>query len=208
MKTTTSTAIIPAKSLNVAMVAGPEYTIYFCSSRCPGSWHDSRVLKESTLWTAFEQQGRRLFPEGVIPGDSTYACNKWLIPPFRGDVEGARLKFNEALVKTRCTIKRAYGVLKKRFYALQTGMRVRSMTRATELVQCAVILRNLCILFSDNGNCLITQISTWLTTSWRSTMASDKRTDGSSCCSTSCKCDRLLISIRFGTFEVRRLNRN
>lgn len=28
------------KSLNVAMVAGPDYTIYFCSSRCPGRWHD------------------------------------------------------------------------------------------------------------------------------------------------------------------------
>ena len=123
-----------SKSLNVAMVAGPDYTIYFCSSRWPGRWHDSRVLKESTLWTAFEQQGRRLFPEGVILGDSTYACNKWLIPPFRGDVEGARLRFNEALVKKRCTIERAYGVLKERFYALQTGMRVRSMTRAAELV--------------------------------------------------------------------------
>ncbi|XP_044172446.1 putative nuclease HARBI1 [Acropora millepora] len=79
-----------SKSLNVAMVAGPDYTIYFCSSRCPGRWHDSRVIKESTLWTAFEQQGYRPFPEAVILGDSAYACNNWLIPPFRGDVEGAR----------------------------------------------------------------------------------------------------------------------
>ena len=29
------------KSLNVAMVSGSDYTIYFCSSRCPGRWHDS-----------------------------------------------------------------------------------------------------------------------------------------------------------------------
>lgn len=43
-----------SKSLNVAMVAGPDYIIYFCSSRCPGRWHDSQVIKESTLWTAFE----------------------------------------------------------------------------------------------------------------------------------------------------------
>ena len=29
------------------------------------------------------------------------------------------------------------------------------MTRATELVQCAVLLYNLCILFSDNGGDLL-----------------------------------------------------
>ena len=111
-----------SKSLNVAMVSGPDYTIYFCSSRCPGRWHDSRVIKESSLWTAFEQQGNRPFPGAVILGDSAYACNSWLIPPFRGDVEGARRRFNEAHKKTRCTIERAFGILKKRFYALQTGM--------------------------------------------------------------------------------------
>ena len=49
----------------------------------------------------------------------------------------------------------AYGVLKKRFYALQTVMRVRNIKRAAELVQCAVILHNLCILFSDNGDDLL-----------------------------------------------------
>lgn len=30
-------------------------------------------------------------------------------------------------------------------------MRVRSMTTAAELVMCAVILHNLCVRFSDNG---------------------------------------------------------
>ena len=77
-----------SKSLNVAMVSGPDYTIYFCSSRYPGRWHDSRVIRESSLWTAFEQQGNRPFPGTVMLGDSAYACNSRLIPPFRGDVEG------------------------------------------------------------------------------------------------------------------------
>ena len=139
------------KSLNVAMVCGPDYSIYFCSSRCPGRWHDSRVLKESTLWTAFEENAQRPFPGAVILGDSAYSCNSWLIPPFRGDVEGARLRFNEAHKKTRSTIERANGVIKKRFYTLQTGLRVRSMERAAELIQCAAILHNICILFNDDG---------------------------------------------------------
>ena len=46
---------------------------------------------------------------------------------------------------------RAYGVIKTRFYYLQTGIRVRSMTKAAELVQCAVILHNICIQFNDDG---------------------------------------------------------
>ena len=139
------------KSLNVAMVCGPDYSIYFCSSRCPGRWHDSRVLKESILWTAFEENAQRPFPGAVILGDSAYSRNSWLIPPFRGDVEGARLRFNEAHKKTRSTIERANGIIKKRFYTLQTGLRVRSMERAAELIQCAAILHNICTLFNDDG---------------------------------------------------------
>ena len=68
-----------SKSLHVTMEAGPDYTIYLCSSRCPGRWHDSRVIKASSLWTAFEENGRRPFPGAVILGDSAYACNQWLI---------------------------------------------------------------------------------------------------------------------------------
>ncbi|XP_066019624.1 putative nuclease HARBI1 [Pocillopora verrucosa] len=118
---------------------------------CPGRWHDSRVLKESTLWTAFEENAQRPFPGAVTLGNSAYSCNSWLIPPFRGDVEGARLRFNEAHKKTRSTIERANGVIKKRFYTLQTGLRVRSMERAAELIKCAAILHNICILFNDDG---------------------------------------------------------
>ena len=116
-----------SKSLNVAMVYRPDYSIYFCSSRCPGRWHDSRVLKESTLWTAFEENAQRPFPGAVILGDSAYTWNSWLIPPFRGDVQGARLPFNEAHKKTRSTIERTTGVIKKGFYILPTGIRVRSI---------------------------------------------------------------------------------
>ena len=52
---------------------------------------------------------------------------------------------------TRSITERANGVIKKRFYILQTGIRVRSVTRAAELMQCAAILHNLCILFNDNA---------------------------------------------------------
>ena len=72
-----------------------------------GDVHDSRVLKESTLWTAFEENTQRPFPGAVILGASVYTCNSWLIPSFRGYVQGARFRFNEAHKKTRSPIVRA-----------------------------------------------------------------------------------------------------
>ena len=48
-------------------------------------------------------------------------------------------------------------VLSRRDFAniLQTGRRVQSITRAAELIQCAAILHNLCILLNDDGNDLL-----------------------------------------------------
>ena len=70
-------------------------------------------------------------------------------------MQSARLRFIEAHKKTRSTIERANGVIKKRFYILLTGIRVRSITRAAELIQCAAIVHNLCILFNNDRNDLL-----------------------------------------------------
>jgi len=81
MKTPTSTAIIPnlwippwqqaqiTPSTSVAVVALKGGTIH--------EW-----LKKALCEPPFEQKGHSPFPEAVIQGDSAYACNKWLIPPF------------------------------------------------------------------------------------------------------------------------------
>ena len=119
-------------SLNTLLVCGPDNSFYFCHSRCAGSWHDSRVMKDSTLWHAFEH-GETPLPSGVILGDSAYACRSWLIPPFAGDVEGSKLRFNISHKKTRSLVERSIGLLKCRFYALMYGLRVRDMIHASNL---------------------------------------------------------------------------
>jgi len=50
-----------------------------------GRCHDSRVLRESSLWTAFEEQKLSPFPGAVILGDSAYPLTEWLITPFPGE---------------------------------------------------------------------------------------------------------------------------
>jgi len=43
------------------------------------------VLRESSLWTTFEEHQQRPFPEAVVLGDSAYPLTEWLITPFPGE---------------------------------------------------------------------------------------------------------------------------
>ncbi len=78
-----------------------------------------QVLRESSLWDAF-QGGARPFPGAIILGDSAYPNTDWLVTPFPGDPDGPKKKFNKAHTRTRNTVERCFGVVKKRFYALAT----------------------------------------------------------------------------------------
>jgi len=61
-------------SINVMMVCGPDLTFYNVTARWPGSVHDARVLRNSTLSTKFEE-GWRPFPNAVILGDHYFQYN-------------------------------------------------------------------------------------------------------------------------------------
>lgn len=139
------------KSLNVLFCCGPRNEFFFIHPRCPGAWHDARVLKDSSMWSSFES-GLNPIPGGVILGDSAYPVRNWLIPPLSGDVDGAKLAFNRAHKRTRALIERSIGILKHRFYALQYGLRVKPVTKVIKLIRCAVLLHNLAIRNGDTGD--------------------------------------------------------
>lgn len=44
-------------SVNLTLVAGPKHEFYFASCKCPGSVHDSRALRVSSLWQRWEIGG-------------------------------------------------------------------------------------------------------------------------------------------------------
>jgi hypothetical protein len=54
-------------SLNCLMACGPDHQFYYASSRWPGSLHDARVLRVSSLSDRFEA-GWRPFPYAVLLG--------------------------------------------------------------------------------------------------------------------------------------------
>ena len=100
-------------SLNVLLVAGSNGQFMFCNSRWPGSVHDSRVLRNSILYDAF-QNGWRPFLGAVILGDSAYPSNDWIVTPFPNPQNDNQRAFNNAHKTTRSSIERAIGVLKAR----------------------------------------------------------------------------------------------
>jgi len=136
-------------SLNVLLACGPEYQFYFCNSMWPGSVNDSRVLKNSSLWTAFQNLNFRPFPGSILLGDSIYPCNNWLLTPIRGDnLNISSTRYNYAHKKTRCLIERAIGILKNRFPVLKC-VRVKNPAFAAEIIKSCVALHNLCLANND-----------------------------------------------------------
>ena len=101
------------------------------------------------MWETFEA-GNRPFPGAIVLGDSAYALRDWLITPFPGNPEGAKLKFNNAHIRTRNAIERCFGVLKNRFLALKSVLRVHDMVLAGKLIICAAVLHNLCLTYGDD----------------------------------------------------------
>ena len=68
-----------------------------------------------------------------------------------GDPPGPKGKFNRAHRKTRSVVERSFGVLKKRFSALGTILRVKDMVLASKLIECGCILHNLAIHHGYSG---------------------------------------------------------
>ena len=91
------------------------------------------------------------FPGSLILGDSAYRGTfPFLATPYLdGVAEGDARKtaYNNAFRPTRNTVERTFGILKRRFSGLRTGLRMPSMEKCSRLIQvlCAIhnfILRN------------------------------------------------------------------
>lgn len=127
-------------SINVCAVADPHFKFTFASIRWPGSCHDSFVLRQTSMWNAFEDRSR----QGIILGDSAYPCRQWLMTPFPTPRNRSEEAFNLAHKKTRAIIECAFGMLKKRFRILHDEMRV-DPEKAPLLILAAMILHNIAL---------------------------------------------------------------
>ncbi|CAG2192426.1 HARBI1 [Mytilus edulis] len=112
-------------------------------ARWPGSVHDSHIMRCSQVCTHLEESHLSV-QDGLILGDSGYACRSFLMTPYLRPTEPCHEKFNKAHMKTRCCIERTFGWWKKRFNCLHQGIRMHPEKVCKIIMACAV-LHNLAI---------------------------------------------------------------
>ena len=131
-------------------------------AKWPGSVHDSRIFRESTLCQQFlqgvAQYTRSLTVnvdevtdhimffligryDGLIVGDRGYACMQFLMTPYGDPQTPSEACFNRALSTCRVKIEMTFGVIQARFNCL-CGLRVKP-ERASQIITACVVLHNI-----------------------------------------------------------------
>lgn len=128
-------------SINCMAICGPDMQFYYVTSNWPGSVHDARVLRNSTLYYRMEE-GWRPHPGGVLLGDSAYPLKDWLMPPnYNNPDDVAHARYNNAHKRTRRLVENAFGILKEKFPCLNY-LRVDPVF-AANIFKCCVTLCNM-----------------------------------------------------------------
>ena len=110
-------------------------------ARWPGSTHDSHIFRSSHIGHQLEYTN---FENGVLIGDSGYACLPYLMTPYPEPGNPPQRRFNRALRITRSIIERTFGILKRRFHILHSEVRMTPERVCTITIACR-ILHNIAI---------------------------------------------------------------
>ncbi|XP_066590579.1 putative nuclease HARBI1 [Prorops nasuta] len=132
-------------SFNVQVVGGPNLEIMDIVIRHPGSAHDSLIFDRSAVRARFERNELN----GILLGDNGYANKTYLLTPVLNPVTDNENRYNTAHIKTRNTVERLFGVWKRRFSCLHSGLRTKLITSAATIAACAV-LHNISIRYNQN----------------------------------------------------------
>ncbi|XP_055909260.1 putative nuclease HARBI1 [Eupeodes corollae] len=123
-------------SLNVQTVSAANLKINDIVARWQGSAHDQRIFNMSSLKKRFEDGE---FEHFILVGDSGYTNTTFLATPFLNVTNAVENLYNESQIRTRNCVERSYGVWKRRFPVLATGLRCRLDTVQSVIVACAVL---------------------------------------------------------------------
>lgn len=125
-------------------MGGPSLEMLDIVTRWAGAAHDQTIFNASSV--AHRLAAGEWAPNYIL-GDSGYECRHYcLIPLLNINNEAERL-YNESLIRTRTSVERLFGVWKRRFPILSTGIRVTADTFEKSdyyIVACA-ILHNIAI---------------------------------------------------------------
>ncbi|MCI4376667.1 hypothetical protein PGIGA_G00190980 [Pangasianodon gigas] len=127
-------------SINVQIICDAAHIITNVEAKWPGSVHDSRMYRESTLSNRLECGEIDRF----LLGDRGYPCQPTLITPYPEPEPGPQQHFNVAHCRTRARVEMTIGLLKARFQCL-LHLRV-TPERACDIIAACVVLHNIAII--------------------------------------------------------------
>ncbi|KAG0431024.1 hypothetical protein HPB47_022164 [Ixodes persulcatus] len=104
--------------------------------RWPVSVHDSTIFGNSALKALFESGQMN---ESILLGDGGYACSRYPFTPVAAPKTAAERAYNRAHIPRRSTVERQYSVWKRRFPALEFGLRIKLETALSSIVAMAVV---------------------------------------------------------------------
>ena len=143
-----------------AIVDGKNRFLDFASG-FPGSMHDARVLRNSTIFDFAENDQILTGPvvriganeiKPYLVGDSAYPLASWLQKPFpEATRDPEEIAFNRALSAARVAVECAFGMLKNRWRILRKRLDSRISFAKKTAIACAV-LHNFCLLNQDGWN--------------------------------------------------------
>ncbi|CAK1592126.1 unnamed protein product [Parnassius mnemosyne] len=127
-------------SINVQGVCDADLKFINVVARWPGSTHDATIFNNSVLRAECDagQFGNRW-----LLGDSAYPNRPYLLTPILNPVSEAEHRYNEAHIKTRNTIERAFGVWKRRFPVVALTLRL-SIPNMQAVIIATTVLHNIC----------------------------------------------------------------
>ena len=126
-------------SINVQAICDSDCMVTDFDVSWPGSVHDSRIFKNSTVYN----QLREGELDGILLGDNGYAIAQFLLTPFlRPPANPAEHNYNAVHKMARCTIERTFGQSKRRFNCLGSILRC-SLDRVPSVIVACFILHNL-----------------------------------------------------------------
>ncbi|XP_062327791.1 putative nuclease HARBI1 [Osmerus eperlanus] len=124
-------------SINVQIICDAAHLISNVEAKWPGSVHDSRIYRESTLSNRVANGEFH----GHLLGDRGYPCQPTLMTPYHDPEPGPQQWYNVAHCRTRARVEMTIGILKARFQCLRR-LRVKP-ERACDIIVACVVLHNI-----------------------------------------------------------------
>lgn len=108
-------------------------------AKWPGSTHDSFIFRNSDVGIHLDQNHRGFDVDGLLLGDSGYACKPYLMTPYLRPSTRQQERYNSAQSRTRSVIERTFGRWKRRFHLLHSEIRLTPDRVCKVIVACAIL---------------------------------------------------------------------